>query len=90
MTTNEMKQVNELQRQGLGYRRIAEETGLNENTIKAYLHRHPIEPEEISVLESVCKYCGTSITSLPRHKTKQKYCCRKCYGDSRRKALPND
>lgn len=59
MTTNEMKQVNELQRQGLGYRRIAEETGLNENTIKAYLRRHPIEPEEIPVPGSKCKYCGT-------------------------------
>ena len=133
MTTKEIKEVNELQIQGFGYKKIASLTGINENTVKAYLRRHPVEPEEVSVPRSMCKYCGTPVTSLPRHKTKQfcsdacrmkwwkehkdevnkkawygltcqfcgkefrcygdakqKYCCRKCCDDSRRKAVPND
>ena len=39
MTSDQMKTIDCLRLQGLGYRRIAEKTGINANTVKSYCQR---------------------------------------------------
>ena len=50
MTLEQKKAVESLRSQGLGYRKIALETGVSENTVKSYLRRCPVSPlEEVKV-----------------------------------------
>ena len=129
MTEFEKKKVADYQKQGLGYRRIAALTGISENTLKAWIQRHPMESDpSFSPPDGYCKNCGKPITIIPGHRprqfcsddcrmswwavnrdklnkkawydlvchycgkefrsygdAKQKYCCRKCYDDARKK-----
>lgn len=41
MTKDQKVIVDDLRNQGLGYKRIAAQTGLSENTVKSYLRRNP-------------------------------------------------
>ena len=78
MTKDEIVVVTQLQRQGLGYRRIAALTNIPLNTIKSYCRRHPVnEAEADAPLEAFCRQCGQPIESVPHHKAKQ-FCSDKC------------
>ena len=126
MTREERMRVTELQKAGLGYRKIALITGINEYTVRGWVRRHPIVKEDDN--PNKCKNCGKPITIIPGHRprqfcsddcrmawwavnrdklnkkawydlvchycgkefrsygdAKQKYCCRKCYDDARKK-----
>ena len=78
MTKDEIVVVTQLQRQGLGYRRIAALTNIPLNTIKSYCRRHPVnEAETDAPFEAFCRQCGQPIESAPHHKAKQ-FCSDKC------------
>lgn len=74
MTEFETQQIELLQRQGIGYRRIAAITGLSENTIKSYLRRK-VRPKP--ALAHLCRTCGQPVPQTP-HKKEKLYCSDKC------------
>ena len=61
-----------LQKQGLGYRRIASALGLSPNTVKDYCKRHPYIPDI-----KRCPQCGAVLQNTP-HKREKKFCSDKC------------
>lgn len=71
MTENDIRSVAILQKRGLGYKRIAAVTRLPVNTVKAYVSRHPAEPEDI------CLQCGAPL-SQTEHRREKKFCSRTC------------
>lgn len=80
MTNNEMLLIARIQREGLGYKKIAAIVGLPVNTVKAYCRRHPVEsPVENTTSTDVhrCRSCGKPITLTP-HKKERKFCSDKC------------
>lgn len=76
MTLDEKCNISRLQQQGMGYRKIASELGISENTVKSYLRRHSKikSSEEIS---GGCKRCGKAIEQKP-HKRKKEFCSDYC------------
>lgn len=58
MTDEEITKVNQLQREGYGYKKIASLTGLPVNTVKAYCRRHPVSKEDTAAENTLCKMCG--------------------------------
>ena len=90
--TNEQKTVVEsLRSQGLGYKRIAAQTGISANTVKSYLRKYApaaTEQEAPSVVqetvavpamdgESYCRCCGKPVAQNPGRKEK-KFCSDSC------------
>lgn len=90
--TNEQKTVVEsLRSQGLGYKRIAAQTGISANTVKSYLRKNApvaveqeapvISPESAVVISSdiqpVCRQCGKPVAQNPGRKEK-KFCSDTC------------
>ena len=90
--TNEQKTVVEsLRSQGLGYKRIAAQTGISANTVKSYLRKNApvaveqetpvISPESAVVISSdiqpVCRQCGKPVAQNPGRKEK-KFCSDHC------------
>ena len=90
--TNEQKTVVEsLRSQGLGYKRIAAQTGISANTVKSYLRKNApvaveqeipiISPESVAVISSdfqpVCRQCGKPVAQNPGRKEK-KFCSDSC------------
>ena len=72
MTNEERKKIDILLRQGLGYKKIANATGLNPNTVKSYCKSHPV------VLSGTyCQQCGAEVQQIP-HKRLKKFCCDSC------------
>lgn len=100
MTNNEKTIVASMRRAGAGYKKIAQELRLSENTIKSYCRRNGLtstepEPEIVMVpTEKTCLFCGESFIQYPGRKVK-KFCsaeCRNKYwnahiGDEKRKAM---
>lgn len=79
--------IQELRLQGAGYRKIAKEMGLSENTIKSYCRRHPLI-EQKGDLEHVhyCLQCNKVIDQNGKRKEK-KFCsdaCRMAWWNSHR------
>lgn len=72
MTHDEKEKIIALQKQGLGYTKIANILDLPVNTIKSYCYRHPIINEIPK-----CLTCGSHLDILPHTKTK-KFCSDKC------------
>lgn len=73
MTKDEKQKIAELQRQGLGYKRIAAVTGISVNTVKSFCKAHPFG-------EDVCRrcpQCGKPIFQPP-HKREKKFCSDRC------------
>lgn len=62
MNDKQKVKIQELRLQGAGYRKIAKEMGLSENTIKSYCRRHPLI-EQKGDLEHVhyCLQCNKVI-----------------------------
>ncbi len=81
MTTQEKLKIAELRAFGLGYKKIAAETGISENTVKSYLKRMTAaddqkEPDQPAAVFS-CLYCGAEIQQHPGRKMK-KFCSDVC------------
>ena len=72
MTNEERKRIDILLRQGLGYKKIANATGLNPNTVKSYCKSHPV------VLSGTyCQQCGAEVQQTPQ-KRQKKFCSDAC------------
>lgn len=72
MTKVEIKEIEILQKRGIGPTKIAAITKQPVSAIKAYVARHPVEPED------VCLCCGKPIkhTAHKRQKTFCSYICK--------------
>lgn len=75
MTNVEARKISELQRRGMGYRRIASVLNLPINTVKSYCQRHPVEEAKPQV--SGCKNCGADLGENAAIYKKQ-FCCDGC------------
>ena len=73
MTKEEKQTVSQLQRQGLGYKKISTLTGISVNTVKSFCKAH----SENSPVECGCLNCGTAISQTP-HKKERKFCSDAC------------
>ena len=73
MTNEQKREIWTLRTQGLGYKLIAKETGINQETVKSFLRRYPVPV----VGENVCKQCGRPVVQTPKHRKKQ-YCSDTC------------
>ena len=89
MTKEQKAVVESLRTQGLGYKRIAAQTGISANTIKSYLRKlSPVEtgsermsqvpfpPAGLS-MGTVCRQCGKPVPQNPGRKEK-KFCSDTC------------
>ena len=91
MTNTQKTVVESLRSQGLGYKRIAAQTGISANTVKSYLRKiAPLaveqatpdsipesRPKEAPCEKHICRYCGTSVEQNPGRKEK-KFCSDSC------------
>lgn len=88
MTLEQKNAIESLRSQGLGYRKIAIETGVSENTVKSYLRRCPVASlEEVKADVAVevdeeretkpCHFCGEPVPQNPGRKEK-KFCSVEC------------
>lgn len=73
MTDLQKRKINILRNNGLGYKKIAAELGVSENTVKSYCRKY--QPEKGG--GDVCQYCGIPIKQTPHRKTKR-FCSDKC------------
>ena len=79
MTNTEIRDIQELQCRGLGYRRIASILNLPINTVKSYCQRHPVV-EQPPVVVAGCKNCGSDLGENAVRYRKQ-FCCDQCRMD---------
>ena len=75
MTTQEKQMIASLSEKGLGYRKIAAQIGISENTVKSYLKRMTAaddqkEPDQPAAVFS-CPQCGEEIRQIPGRKAKR-------------------
>lgn len=80
MTDAQKIQISNLRAEGLGYKRIAEQMGISENTIKTYCRRNGLGGKaatEEQADKHVCLYCGVEVKQNPGRKEK-KFCSDKC------------
>ena len=93
MTLEQKNAIESLRTQGLGYRKIALETGVSENTVKSYLRRSPVVSSSSILEEAVeadvavevnedrktkpCHFCGEPVPQNPGRKEK-KFCSVEC------------
>jgi predicted RNA-binding Zn-ribbon protein involved in translation (DUF1610 family) len=75
MTIQEKLKIAELRAAGLGYKKIATETGISENMVKSYLKRMTAsndqkEPDQPAAVFS-CSQCGEEIRQIPGRKAKR-------------------
>ena len=90
MTSEQKRMIDSLRSQGIGYKRIAFETGISENTVKSYIRRSSVQPapqtessapadEPASIVPAghYCKYCGLKVRQNPARKEK-KFCSDAC------------
>ena len=75
MTNAEMKRIDVLQREGLGYRRIASMLNLPTNTVKSYCQRHPVMA--VGSVVAGCKNCGADLGENAERYKKQ-FCSDSC------------
>ena len=83
MTDAQKIQIGKLRGAGLGYKKIAEQMGLSENTVKTYCRRHGLGGN-MTHLQNVtqneehhCLCCGKPVQQIPGRKEK-KFCSDKC------------
>lgn len=76
MNDYQKAQLQNLRREGMGYRRIAKAIGLPENTVKSYCRRHPLGQEETAIVQP-CLQCGVAVRQNAGRK-KKKFCSDKC------------
>lgn len=81
MTAQEKKRIAELRSVGFGYKKIAAEIGISENTVKSYLKRmidtdDQKKPNQPAAVFS-CLQCGKPVPQNPGRKEK-KFCSDAC------------
>lgn len=101
MTVEEKGRIAELRRAGMGYFKISQTLGINQNTVKTFCRRNnltgkPSEapPENYGIRERSCQYCGGAVVQFPGRKEK-KFCSDACrskwwnahLGQANRKAM---
>ena len=82
MTNEQREKIKNLRGAKLGYKKIAEQLGLSENTVKTYCRRHGLGgtiglKKKKEGNTKTCLQCGTEIIQQPGRKEK-KFCCDKC------------
>lgn len=81
MTADEVKIVTDLQRRGLGYKKIASVTGISVNTVKTFCRRHRAETgTEVGAKDiplAFCRNCGAALDLRPKRKPRQ-FCSDAC------------
>lgn len=78
MTNEQKMMVLSLRKQGLGYKRISDRTGVSLNTIKSFCRRASKTKDELDHGEqSICQNCGIPIEQTPGRKRK-KFCSDRC------------
>lgn len=83
MTEVQKIQIGKLRASGLGYKKIAEQMGISENTIKTYCRRHglggtaTVNGTITRSSKDICHCCGAAIRQIPGRK-KKKFCSDKC------------
>ncbi len=71
MTDLETRQIEDLRKQGNGYKKIAQLTGLSINTVKSFCRRIGTSDS------SQCMQCGKEIIQV-RGRKEKKFCCDAC------------
>ena len=71
MTNEEIREIEIMQKRGMGPTKIADITKQPVSAIKAYVVRHPLEPED------VCLNCGKPLAQ-DDHRRKKTFCSRVC------------
>ena len=80
MTEEQKKQIKDLRGKGEGYKKIAQELGLSENTVKSFCRRTAMQKQEVAApikSDSVCECCGKSMEQIPGRK-KRRFCSDAC------------
>lgn len=80
MTEEQKKQIKDLRGKGEGYKKIAQEIGLSENTVKSFCRRVLVQKQEVAApikSVSVCECCGKPIEQIPGRK-KRRFCSDTC------------
>ena len=72
MTADEKSRVDYLRSTGLGYKKIAQKTGLPESTLKSYFLRHRDAPAA-----GKCPVCGKKLEHHP-HRKQKRFCSDAC------------
>lgn len=90
MTDEQRQRIKILRFQGLGYKRIAKETGLSRDSIRGYCKRNGLDGYGTELLEEyrkvmgeeflhiLCLNCGVEIEQNKGVGAKKKYCSKKC------------
>ena len=76
MTNTEIRDIQELQCRGLGYRRIASILNLPINTVKSYCQRHPVAGQPLEIVGG-CKNCGADL-GKDAARYKKQFCSDSC------------
>lgn len=74
MTEQEKEKMEELRKNGLGYRKIAKELNYSVSTVSSYFIR---QAEKAQKTRSVCRNCGTVIKQTKGHRQRI-YCSERC------------
>lgn len=81
MTENQKAQICALRKQGAGYMKIAQQTGISQNTIKSFCRRNNLTAQETADVpageQSVCEGCGKPMVQKNSGK-KKRFCCDAC------------
>lgn len=86
MTECEVQAVTRLQGYGLDYRAIGEVTGINRETLKTFVRRHPVGTIQPVDTDGYCRCCGKPISFTAGHRVRL-FCdsrCRMGYWNSHR------
>ena len=85
MNADDKNRIVVLRKSGVGYKKIAQELGINENSVKSFCRRNGLagsieKPQETvfpGVIQKACKNCGTLFLQYPGHREKV-FCCDAC------------
>ena len=81
MTENQKAQIIALRKQGIGYMKIAQQTGISQNTIKSFCRRNNLAATaiiDVSVkVDSFCECCKKAVVQTEGRK-KKRFCSDKC------------
>lgn len=75
MNQYDKEHIVQLRKEGLGYKRIANELGISVNTIKSYCRANQLTSEHLTHL--TCKQCGQELHQVDGRK-KKIFCCHAC------------
>lgn len=81
MTENQKLQITILRNQGIGYEKIAQQTGISKNTIKSFCRRNKLKSPTADAVSggesSGCEWCGETVLQVAGRK-KKRFCSDAC------------